>query len=195
MEIKTKKDEAFWKILNAAIELDYKKGHLKWTMTELSRRSSVTRSLIYYYFGRQKASILKEAVKIVGEEFVGLNERRLKMWKEGLFFESLKESHDLYQQAPYLASFYLNSRNSHNEIGESLRSIEKEFLKRIQQFLPDLNESQVRAIFSVYFGAVFSPFSDDEVLKYVVRVLKRIFGANSPYVRTKAPRTLPNTKL
>lgn len=193
MELKTKKDEAFWKILNAAIELDYKKGHLKWTMTELSRRSGVTRSLIYYYFGRQKAAILKEAVKIVGEEFVGLNERRMKMWKDGKFFESLKESHDLYQQAPYLATFYLNSRTMSNEIGESLKGIEKEFLKRIKQFLPNLNESQVRAIFSVYFGAVFSPYSDDLVLKDVVRVLKRIFGANSPYLK-KSEEKLPTSR-
>ena len=91
MELKTKKDEAFWKILNAAIELDYKKGHLKWTMTELSRRSGVTRSLIYYYFGRQKAAILKEAVKIVGEEFVGLNERRTTAMCGGGVALSVKE--------------------------------------------------------------------------------------------------------
>lgn len=194
MENRTKKDEAFWKILSAAVELDHKKGHLKWTMTELSRRSGVTRSLIYYYFGRQKLSILKEGVKLLGEEFVGLNERRMQMWKEGRFFESLKESHDIYAQAPYLCAFYLTYRVMQNEIGESLRQLEGEFLKRIKQFLPSLTTAQVKAIFSVYFGAVFSPFSDDAVLHEVVKSLERIFGVMSPYLRnrkTSAPRTRP----
>ena len=48
----------------------------------------MTRSLIYYYFGRSKVSILKEGVKVIGEELVGLNERRIRMWKEGRFLDS-----------------------------------------------------------------------------------------------------------
>lgn len=183
MEIKTKKDEAFWKILSAAIELEHKKGHLRWTMTELGRRSGVTRSLIYYYFGRSKVDILKSGVKLIGEDFVGLNERRMAMWKNGKFFESMKESHDMYEQAPYLCSFYLNYRSAPNEIGESLRDIEKVFLKRIKQFLPSLSEAQVRAVFSVYFGLVFSPFSSDQVIQEAIPLLTRIFGKNSPYLK------------
>ena len=48
------KDETFWSVLYSAIELDFKRGHLRGTMSELSRMSNVTRSLIYYYFGKSK---------------------------------------------------------------------------------------------------------------------------------------------
>jgi len=44
------KDDTFWKVLNTAIILDFNRGHLRWSMSELSRSSGITRSLIYYYF-------------------------------------------------------------------------------------------------------------------------------------------------
>ncbi len=182
---KSKKDEAFWKVLSSAIELDYKKGHLKWTITELSRKSKVTRSLIYYYFGRSKLSILKEGVKVIGEELVGLNERRVRMWKEGRFMDSVMESWELCQKQPYLCSFYLNYRTMPNEIGESLLYLEKEFFSKVKAFLPTLNDAQIRAVYSTYFGIIFCPISTPESLDYNVKYLEKVFSEFSPYVSPK----------
>ena len=94
------KDESYWIILSSAMDLDVKKGHLKWTMSDLSRKSKITRSLIYYYFGREKAEILEEAVKLIGHELAGLNEERLEMWKRGEFLDSLLAAREIIEKAP-----------------------------------------------------------------------------------------------
>ena len=52
------KDETYWKILDAVIALEIRRGHQKWTISELSRLSGITRTLIYYYFGKSKLEIL-----------------------------------------------------------------------------------------------------------------------------------------
>ncbi len=180
---KSRKDEAYWNILSAAIELETKKGFLKWTITELSRKSGVTRSLIYYYFGRSKMNILEEAVKLIGEEFIGLSERRIQMWKSGEFYQSVVEAYNMANRAPYLCNFYLSYRDRPNEIGERLRDLEGQLLRRIHHFLPTLEETQVRAIASIYFGLVFYPLSDPKTINHVVGFLEKVFGANSPYLK------------
>ncbi len=180
---KNKKDDAFWAVLSSAIELEYKKGHLKWTITELSRKSKVTRSLIYYYFGRSKVSILKEGVKVIGEELVGLTEERIRKWKEGQFLESMLDAFEIYQKAPFLCAFYLNYRTMPNEIGESLLHLENEFFKKIKQFMPSLSDAQARAVFATYFGIIFSPLSNRESIHVNTEYLQKIFKEFSPYVK------------
>lgn len=164
---KTKKDESFWKVLSAAVELDYRKGHLRWTMTELSRRSGVTRSLIYYYFGRSKLNIVKSAVKIVGDEIIGLSERRLQMWRDGEYLNSLRESRAILEKAPFIGAFYLTCRAWENELGQTVRTMEKLLLKKIKNFIPTFNDEDARALATIYFGLVFSPFSGHEVIEQV----------------------------
>ena len=165
---RNKKDEAFWKVLSAAVELDFRKGHLKWTMTELSRRSGVTRSLVYYYFGRSKLSIVKSAVKIMGDEIVGMSERRLQMWREGRYLESLRESRQILEKAPYIGAFYLTCRSWPSELGETVRQMEKTLLKKIQYFIPGLGADEAKAVATIYFGMVFSPFSSDRVIDHIL---------------------------
>ncbi|MCB0357357.1 MAG: helix-turn-helix transcriptional regulator, partial [Bdellovibrionales bacterium] len=104
---KSKVDENYWKILNAALELDVKKGHLKWTVSDLSRKSGITRSLIYYYFGRSKSSILNEAIKLIGHEVAGLTPEREEMWNLGDFIASMKQARRTIENAPYLSLFIL----------------------------------------------------------------------------------------
>ncbi|MCB0377735.1 MAG: TetR/AcrR family transcriptional regulator [Bdellovibrionales bacterium] len=172
---KPSKDETYWKVLNCAIELEFKKGHLKWTMTDLSRKSKVTRSLIYYYFGRSKMSILEEAVKVIGEEFVGMSEKRLTFWREGAFEESLLEARKLYERMPYLCAFYLNYRQLPNDIGEALLKLEKAFLRKIANFAPKASKEEVNTIFAVYFGICFSPNVGIKEIKIYAQFIKQIF--------------------
>ena len=175
-EAQTKKDHTFWKVLNAALELEFKKGHLKWTMADLSRKSGITRSLIYYYFGRKKIDILKAAVKIIGEEFVGLSEERQEMWKQGEFEKSLTQARQFYEKAPHLCSFYLNDRGKPNEIGESLRDLEKTFKEKMRKFVPSADQSQLNTLFAVYFGISFSPNVGPKEIALFSRFIKSIFS-------------------
>lgn len=168
----SKKDDAFWKILSAAMGLDISKGHLKWSMAELSRKAKVTRSLIYYYFGQSKMDILNEAVKMIGEELVGLNSERDEMWENGELFESLKASRAVLQKVPYIPCFYLTHReDSTSSLGESLKDIEKRFLKKIKKYYPEATPAIAESLFAIYWGAAFSPALSDDGLRAVLHII------------------------
>ena len=170
---KVEKDEAFWKVLNAAIRLDVRKGHLKWTMSELSRASEITRSLIYYYFGKEKLGIINEGIKIIGEELVGLSPHRYQLWKEGKLFESACEARAVIEKAPFISIFVHEHIHAQNEIGEQLRSIEKQFFNKIQSFYPHLNQPATEVLYAMYWGLLFTPRFSEEGLKMAAGVIKK----------------------
>ena len=166
------KDETFWAVLNSAIELDFKRGHLRWTMSELSRVSKVTRSLIYYYFGKSKESILLEAVKLIGEEFFGLTARRVEMWKEGQIAESVLQTRLLLEKCPHMSTFYMVHREEQTDIGASLRQLELEYKQKLNKFFPDASEPSREALFGLFMGLVVTPgLSGEAVRKAVEGVL------------------------
>jgi len=165
------KDETYWTLLDSAIELDIKKGHLKWTLSDLSRKSKITRSLIYYYFGKDKQDILKEAIKLVGEEFIGLTEKRMELWQKGLFAESMQVARKFNENAPYLPLFIMENRNKPNEIGNSLKSIEEGFIAKLKTFFPNCDDTQITSIFAIYWGLSFSPRITNESINQVVTLM------------------------
>ena len=154
---KKSKEEVYWKVLQAAIELDFKKGHQKWTISDVSRASGVTRSLIYYYFGRSRAALLEEAVKVIGSEVFGLTDERLEMWKKGRMLESALLSKQTAQQYPFLISFYFTHRFRQNAIGGAIRELEKKHYKKVSQFFSNVSEEQLHKQLAVLFGSVLCP--------------------------------------
>ena len=172
---KNKKDDIYWKVLNCALELEFKKGHLKWTMTELSRKSKITRSLIYYYFGRSKMDILEAAISIIGEEFIGMSDKRIDLWKKGEFEAGLMEARKFYDRMPFLCAFYLNYRTRPNEIGEALLKIDKAFKRKLKQNAPNATPAQINTLFAVYFGVAYSPYVGPEEIKLFTSFIKDIF--------------------
>lgn len=172
---KNKKDDIYWKVLNCALELEFKKGHLKWTMTELSRKSKITRSLIYYYFGRSKINIIEAAVKIIGTEFIGLTAKRETMWKKGEYEAGLLEARSLSDKMPFLCAFFLNYRDRPNEIGEALKKTEVNFQEKLKQAAPNASKAELQTIYAVYFGMIYSPNIGPEEIKIFAGFMKDIF--------------------
>lgn len=168
------RDETFWNVLNSALELDYRKGHLKWTMSELSRKSGITRSLIYYHFGRSKASILEEAVRVIGEEVIGLSPERMEMWKNGDWETTVLKTRQLCQENQSLANFYLLHRERPTEVGQSLQKIERQYLKKLETLFPHAPEPAHRALFAVFFGLVFAPVGDEASIRFALSALKHM---------------------
>ena len=68
------KDETYLKILQTVLRLEFQKGHLKWSISEISRISGVTRSLIYYYFGQKKEEIMEEAALFFAKRIFRVDE-------------------------------------------------------------------------------------------------------------------------
>ena len=157
------------------MELDVKKGHQKWTLSELSRKSGITRSLIYYYFGRSKANILAEAVKMIGEDFTGMSPERLEMWKRGELAESMRITRRIYEKAPFLGPFFMQHRKSDTETGSALRKVEKDFYGKLRSFFPQADEAQIKALFVAYWGMSFAPECDDKTVEIITGMMKRAF--------------------
>jgi len=172
------KDASFWKILSSAMELDVKKGHLKWTLTDLSRKTKITRSLIYYYFGRSKLSILNEAIELIGDQFTGQTEERYELWKKGMLLESMIRTREIYDKAPYISQFILEHRVQQNEVGDRIRSKERAFRAKLKSFYPNLDKDQIQAVFSVYWGMCFAPGMTNDGIERVVYFLKKILKSN-----------------
>ncbi len=172
------KDDTFWKVLNTAIVLDFNRGHLRWTMSELSRSSEITRSLIYYYFGKSKEGILKEAVKLVGEEFFGLNASRLALWEKGNIAKSVMATRELMQKSPQVMAFYMVHRMATTEIGDTLRNLEREYIGKIRNFFPGIDEDGVQAVFGLFLGLVMAPSMSDSAVESAVKVVLEVTKQN-----------------
>lgn len=168
---KLTKEEIFWQVMNAAITLDFQKGHQRWTISELSRLSKVSRPLIYYYFGKSRLGILMEAVKLVGEEFLGLSPQRLSMWQNKQLLESVHLSRKLYAENPQIGAFYLINRTKPTEIGLALKKLETEYLTKLGKFFPQISLDGRRAIHAALFGLVLTPDLTEEAVKQVVEAV------------------------
>lgn len=171
---KKDRDQTFWKVLNAALDLDFRKGHLKWTMSELSRKSAITRSLIYYHFGRSKLAILQEAVRVIGEELIGVDPERIQQWKAGNWKSSVIHSRELLEQSPSLANFYLLHRSRPTEIGEGIRKLEADYMRKLRVIFPQLDEAGHQALFAFFFGVTFAPNIAEPAIDYALRTLKSL---------------------
>lgn len=174
----TTKDDTYWKVLNAAIELDFRKGHLRWTMSELSRVSNITRSLIYYYFGKSKEGLLLEGVKLIGEEVFGLNPARVDLWQQGEIAESVILTRAFMQRSTHISAVYLVHRNADSEIGRTIRQLENDYIQKLKRFFPKANEPAIEALFGLFLGLVFAPNLSDEAVKTAVSVVLQL--SNQP---------------
>lgn len=170
------KDKVYWRILNAAILLDIRWGHLKWSITQLASSAKVTRSLIYYYFGRSKSDILLHAVKLIGLEFAGVTEKRLSFWAEGKFADSFNNSRKMLAQTPALIPFYDINRDRDTEIGALIRGHEKAFRSKIKRFFPDLSDADVNSVFALFVGIVFSNQLDEKGVENATEIVLRGIG-------------------
>jgi AcrR family transcriptional regulator len=164
MSTRPNKDANFWKVLNAAMELDFRRGHLKWTVSELSRKSGITRSLIYYHFGRSKVTILEEAVRVIGEELIGLGEERMKQFQSGDWAGSVIRAREIANQSPFLVQFYLLHRNRPTEIGTSILQLEERYNAKLAMAFPERSEHGRRALYAFFFGLIFAPGIDDAAI-------------------------------
>lgn len=169
------KQDIYWAVLDCVIRLDVQRGHMAWKITDISRYSQISRPLIYYYFGKSKESIMKTAIEFLGEEYFGLSEERLNLWKSGKVVESVLRSRVLCQKAPYVHLFYMFRRNMESVVGETLRQYEDRYRKKIQEYCPNLSKDSAEALSAVLFGLVAMPeISDKGVMNAVEMIEKNI---------------------
>ena len=169
------KEEVYKAVLNAAVELDIQLGHLKWTYSLLARRSKISRSLIYYYFGKSKINILKEASLLFGQELSGVVEDRMKYWEEGQIENGLLKTRELFKNYPYLIPFYFLYRSKDNEIGELIRKYENEGHKKRRKFFPNISEAELKSLYAFHLGLVTFPGLEKNDVKTACSILNKYF--------------------
>jgi AcrR family transcriptional regulator len=172
----TNKDETYRNILNCALRLDFKKGHKRWTLTELSRSTQVTRSLIYYYFGKSKESILEAAIKLIGEELFGLSPERLKLWDQGAIEDSIHLSRKFVEASPYLIAFYFAHRAEENLIGELIRELEEGHKKKLKRFIKNISTEEAEAISGMLLGLVIAPKMSRSAIRLFMQQFRSVFA-------------------
>lgn len=167
------KQQIYRDVLSAAIQLDLQLGYLKWTVSRLARVSGVSRTLIYYYFGKSKVSILMEATKLFGEELAGIADpAKPSLWASGDMVFAFTESRKLLRRIPGITAWYFLQREKETEVGRAIRKIEAAHLVKISRFFPGSSEETVYAVYSLFFGISFSgqsvPLMPSEAVRIVL---------------------------
>ncbi|EQC51175.1 TetR/AcrR family transcriptional regulator [Bacteriovorax sp. DB6_IX] len=145
---KGRDQEVHFKILNAVTKLEISKGHLKWKISDVAKEADVTRSLVYYYLGKDKEVILKEAIKYMLESVFNLFEDepvRVK-YRIKIALEQIK-------QMPYLMVLFVLNRRADNEIGEIIRHAEMELFQLLKKIYPQMSDDQVLQLYIMELGA------------------------------------------
>src|SRR5690606_7022443 len=117
----------------------------------------VQRTLIYYYFGKSKESILETAMKSIGDEFFGFSPERMALWKQGKIKESILRARELLAQAPHVAQFFFHWRHQKSPIAGHLKALEKRYPKKLKESFPKLSQTECEAIFAIFWGLVLVP--------------------------------------
>ena len=123
------KEEVYFKICNAVLKLEVNKGHLAWTLSSVAKESTVTRSLIYYYFGKEKKVILEEAYRYMlevlyntGPDSKNLGIRdRMKMVLRNL------------KAMPYCFVLFFLEKDADTPVGELIRKHETALLIKLAE--------------------------------------------------------------
>lgn len=153
------KEKVYFAVCSAILKLEIEKGHLKWSITDISKVSEITRSLIYYYFGKEKDVILKEAYRFIFEVFFTppMNTRT------GSVTTRMKQTLIDLGYMPYLFVLYYLQKNTDSEVGQMLRKAETQLLAYLENLLPHLSKTQVLELYLKELGAIAYHLSPEQV--------------------------------
>jgi AcrR family transcriptional regulator len=161
-------DQMQTKIIETVFALEVQKGHLKWSVNQIARVAGISRSLVYYHFGRTKEEIVLESLERIAREFYGLTDARKKLSQ----FDSLKLSHEMYKNNPSYATFYQKWRHKPSGIRDKYLDLEKRYDDKLSKAYPLASAAQRDALHSIFHGIVTAPFLNDQSIAEALKLLK-----------------------
>ncbi|MCO4794775.1 MAG: TetR family transcriptional regulator [Bacteriovoracaceae bacterium] len=149
MNPESSKDETFFKICNSVMKMEVAKGHLNWRLSDIAKDADVTRSLIYYYFGKEKEPILEEAFRYMIDLFYNLDRKNSMNIVDRLDYviNNLKNM-------PWVFVLFYMQKNSDNKIGELIREAELKLLEIFKEDYPNLSEEDFKKLYIMQLGCV-----------------------------------------
>lgn len=166
-------------IMASVIELEMRRGSLRWSITELSRKSGVTRSLIYYYFGNDKKALLVQAVEHYVSLFFGFRLERAEKIKKGEFSDLIAVARKRIQKQPTFLQFYAKHRVERTDLSGIFDRAEKEYLKNLENSLPAQKKHWARMIWALVFGLALQPHVTLDDLKNAEKILRKAWMVRS----------------
>lgn len=155
------------KVIEAIFRLENQKGHLKWSVSQIATAAKISRSLVYYHFGKTKKDILHSCLDEVLLEFYGLTQERRQM----RLLDSLLLSHRMYRNNPYYAVFYQKWRHQPSLIAQKYQKIEKLYDEKIKETFPKATSHQRLAIQAFFHGLVTAPYVDQNAIEAALKML------------------------
>ena len=156
------------KVAAAIIDLEVKKGHLKWSVLTVAKASEMSRSLVYYQFGKTKKDILFNSLSELLEEFYGLSQTR----REMSLLQSLRLTHEIYRRNPSLAVFFQKWRNTDSEIATMLKESERKYEAKLSLSFTKASPAQVRSLHAIFHGFVTAPYLDATTIEVALRLIR-----------------------
>ncbi len=152
------KDEIFFAVCSAILKLEFAKGHLQWSVSDVARTSGITRSLIYYYFGKEKSTVLKEAYRFVTQIFFDRRSRDLtpensNTQNSGHMIQLKATLVDLQKMPNLFVLYYLN-KNADNEYGQMIRKAEQKLIKDLHKSFPNLSHQEIQKFYLLELGCL-----------------------------------------
>lgn len=163
-----KKEDVFFEICNAVLKLEVQKGHLLWKISDVSRISGITRSLIYYYFGKEKENILNEAWHFMLQLFyenAGKEEPLTIEQRMQIIIEHIKKM-------PYLMVLFILEKGKETEFGQKITKAEKNLLQKFENEFPHLSKTEIKKVYLLELGCLvyqLDPQELAEIFKFTRR--------------------------
>ncbi len=154
------KEEVYHKICHAVLHLEIAKGNLKWSLSDISREADVTRSLIYYYFGKEKETILEEAFKYVSEVMFNTDQSQ----RLGIV-NRMKFVLERVREMPYIFVLFFLRKRDGGELSDIIQKAEDHLLFILDRDFPELSKDEVRKLYLLELGAIATNMSDEETEK------------------------------
>lgn len=151
---KRSKTATLLKISHAVFQLEESHGHLRWKVTDLVRKTKLSRSLIYSYLGSSKKEILLSALRSFIHDFYALEKFE---WSEDAWTQ-IKYARERMILYPEAIIFYQKWRTRKSWLQPEFIAIEKMFQLRIKSMCPDLTDVQVLGLHAFIHGLVTAPF-------------------------------------
>lgn len=151
------KEEVYHKICHAVLHLEVSKGNLKWSLSDISREADVTRSLIYYYFGKEKKTILEEAFRYVAEVMFNTDQSE----KLGIV-NRMKFVLERVRRMPFIFVLFFLRKRDGSELSQIIQKAEENLLEILKRDFPELDEKEVKKMYLLELGAIATNMSDEE---------------------------------
>lgn len=143
----SKKEQVYFKICDSVLFYELFKGHLNWSLSDISKHSGVTRSLIYYYMGKEKEQILQEAVRFMLELFFNTNQEKSLGVEERMVMVLTQT-----RQMPHIFLYYSSERIKDSQYGKIIRDAEEGLFAYMEKEL-HVDRKTVLKLFLMELGA------------------------------------------